>query len=165
MSVNTSIRLPRVAFYINILGLYVNALIAIHIIHHPWNRTYSRTAFSLSEQYFWTLSRFRCCLWSLIECMLTCQRQSRCMAVGNNNTDIQNIIIRHQILYQRFSYHNRQECDFSMYIVVFVGRKKYNSLRLSDAYMCHQPRPPLVQIMACRLFGANPLSEPILEYC
>ena len=25
--------------------------------------------------------------------------------------------------------------------------------------------PPLVQIMACRLVGAKPLSEPMLEYC
>ena len=24
---------------------------------------------------------------------------------------------------------------------------------------------PLVQIMACRLVGAKPLSEPMLEYC
>ena len=32
----------------------------------------------------------------------------------------------------------------------------FNSLRPSDAY--------LVQIMACRLIGAKPLSEPMLEY-
>ena len=30
--------------------------------------------------------------------------------------------------------------------------------------MRHQPRPVLIQIMACRLLGAKPLSEPILEY-
>ena len=42
-----------------------------------------------------------------------------------------------------------------------------NSLRLSDTYMYmrHQPRPSLVQIMACHLFGAKPLSEPMLYYC
>ena len=40
-----------------------------------------------------------------------------------------------------------------------------NSLRLRDAYMHHQMRPSLVQIMACRLFGAQPLSEPMLDYC
>ena len=28
-----------------------------------------------------------------------------------------------------------------------------------------QPRPSLVQIMACHLFGAKPLSEWMLEYC
>ena len=37
-----------------------------------------------------------------------------------------------------------------------------NSLRPSDAYMCWQPRPSLVQIMACRLVGVKPLSEPML---
>ena len=38
-----------------------------------------------------------------------------------------------------------------------------NSLRPSDAYMRQQDKPTLVQIMACRLFGAKPLSEPMLE--
>ena len=40
-----------------------------------------------------------------------------------------------------------------------------NSLRPSDTYMRRWTGPSLVQIMACRLFGAKPLSEPILEYC
>ena len=40
-----------------------------------------------------------------------------------------------------------------------------NSLRPSDAYMRHQPRPSLVQMMACHLIGAKPLSEPMLYYC
>ena len=31
--------------------------------------------------------------------------------------------------------------------------------------MRRQPRISLVQIMACRLFGAKPLSEPMLDYC
>ena len=31
--------------------------------------------------------------------------------------------------------------------------------------MPQQPRPSLVQIMACSLFGGKPLSEPMLEYC
>ena len=39
-----------------------------------------------------------------------------------------------------------------------------NSLRLSDAYMRRWTGSSLVQIMACRLFGAKPLSEPMLEY-
>ena len=38
-----------------------------------------------------------------------------------------------------------------------------NSLRPSDAYICHQPRPSLVQIMACCLVGDKPLSELMLE--
>ena len=40
-----------------------------------------------------------------------------------------------------------------------------NSLRRSGAYMCQQHRPSLVQIIACRLFDAKPLSEPMLEHC
>ena len=39
-----------------------------------------------------------------------------------------------------------------------------NSLRPSDTYMRRQPRTSLFQIMACLLFGAKPLSEPMLEY-
>ena len=41
----------------------------------------------------------------------------------------------------------------------------YNSLKSSNANMRHQTRPPLVQIMVCRLFGPRPLSEPMLKYC
>ena len=37
--------------------------------------------------------------------------------------------------------------------------------RPSDVYMRHQPRLSLVQIMACRLVDAKPLSKPMLEYC
>ena len=35
----------------------------------------------------------------------------------------------------------------------------------SAAYMRHWTRSASVQIMACRLFGAEPLSGPMLEYC
>ena len=41
----------------------------------------------------------------------------------------------------------------------------FNSLRSSDSYMHHRPWPSLVQIMACRLFGAKPLSELMLYHC
>ena len=40
-----------------------------------------------------------------------------------------------------------------------------NVLRPGDTYMCHQMRSSLVQIMACCLLGAKPLSEPMLDYC
>ena len=40
----------------------------------------------------------------------------------------------------------------------------FNSSRPSDAYMCRWTGSSLVQIMACHLFGAKPLSEPMLEY-
>ena len=38
------------------------------------------------------------------------------------------------------------------------------SLSLSDAYMHHQTRLPLSQIMACCLFGTIPLSEPMIFF-
>ena len=41
----------------------------------------------------------------------------------------------------------------------------FNSLRLSYIYMHQENIPTLLQIMACRLFGAKPLSEPMLLYC
>ena len=40
-----------------------------------------------------------------------------------------------------------------------------NSMRLNNAYMRQYILPTLVLKMACRLFGAKPLSEPILPYC
>ena len=40
-----------------------------------------------------------------------------------------------------------------------------NSPRPGDAYMRQCNKLSLVQIMACRLFGAKPLSEPVLTYC
>ena len=46
-----------------------------------------------------------------------------------------------------------------------TGPPCFNPLRPRDAYMRHQTCPSLVQIMACRLVGAKPLSEPMLEYC
>ena len=41
----------------------------------------------------------------------------------------------------------------------------FNSSPPSDIYMCQWIGLVLVQIMACRLFGAKPLSEPMLGYC
>ena len=40
----------------------------------------------------------------------------------------------------------------------------FNSSPLSAAYMHQWITSALVQIIACRLFGAKPLSEPMLEY-
>ena len=39
-----------------------------------------------------------------------------------------------------------------------------NSSPPSAAFMCQWIRSALVQIMACRLFGAKPLSKPVLDY-
>ena len=40
-----------------------------------------------------------------------------------------------------------------------------NSCPPSAAYMCQRITSALVQIMACHLFGAKPLSKPMLAYC
>ena len=40
-----------------------------------------------------------------------------------------------------------------------------NSSPPSAAYMRQWTGPSLVQVMACRLFGAKPLPEPMLAYC
>ena len=50
---------------------------------------------------------------------------------------------------------SRSQCVIPMIIL----------LRPSDAYMRQQTIPSLVQIMACRLFGDKPLSEPMIVYC
>ena len=39
-----------------------------------------------------------------------------------------------------------------------------NALKLSDTTWCHRSWLSLLQAMACRLFGAKPLLEPILTY-
>ena len=53
-----------------------------------------------------------------------------------------------------------------MQIPVLLKMGSYiNSLRPSDTYTSQYDKPSLVQIMACRLFGAKPLSEPMLPYC
>ena len=48
--------------------------------------------------------------------------------------------------------------------IYVLGHHRFK-LRRSDAYLRHQSRPSMVQIMGCRLFGVKPLSEPMPEYC
>ena len=47
----------------------------------------------------------------------------------------------------------------------YQKKKGINSSPPSAAYMRQWIGSALVQIMACRLNGAKPLSEPMLEYC
>ena len=51
------------------------------------------------------------------------------------------------------------------WIVSFPNCTHFISLRQSDAYMRRWTRLSLIQIMACRLTGAKPLSEPMMGYC
>ena len=46
-----------------------------------------------------------------------------------------------------------------------VHAYSFNSLRPGDAYMRHWNESELIQVMACRLFGAKPLPEPMVDYC
>ena len=54
--------------------------------------------------------------------------------------------------------------DLLMHICV-TRPQWVNSSPPSAAYMCQWTRLALVQIMACRLSSAKPLSEPMLLYC
>ena len=67
---------------------------------------------------------------------------------------------------------HQQQCSWKNIVIKISGwalrhgtTRNVNSLRSSDAYMCPWNIPTLLQIMACRLFGAKPLSEPMLPYC
>ena len=72
-----------------------------------------------------------------------------------------NELISWYMIYQVLSRHHHQWfCPNKSAVMMHW----LNSVSLSDAYMLWQPRMPLVQIMACCLFGAEPLSEPVLEY-
>ena len=48
---------------------------------------------------------------------------------------------------------------------VILMQISFNPLRPSDAYMCRYIMATSVQIMACRLDGAKPFSEPMRVYC
>ena len=41
----------------------------------------------------------------------------------------------------------------------------FNLLRPSEVYVWQQTEPSLVQVVACHLFGAKPVSEPMMIYC
>ena len=51
-----------------------------------------------------------------------------------------------------FSY---QYLWFTLHMNIYLLTIHFNSLRRSEAYMCQQTRPSLLQIMACCLYGAN----------
>ena len=59
-------------------------------------------------------------------------------------------------------WHIHTSSYWSMHCII---SRNLNSLRPSDTYICQHDIPTLLQIMACRLFGAKPLSEPMPPYC
>ena len=46
-----------------------------------------------------------------------------------------------------------------------IMKKIFNSSPPSAGYMHQGTEPALVQSIACRLFGAEKLAEPMLTYC
>ena len=62
-------------------------------------------------------------------------------------------------------YHFHTGGFHSLWISVPLLALSVNPLRPSDPLMRRQTSSTLVQIMACRLFGAKPLSKPMLTYC
>ena len=53
----------------------------------------------------------------------------------------------------------------SLDVGIHKGGGFLSSISPSAAYMCQLIGSALDQIMACRLFGAKPLSKPMLGYC
>ena len=51
------------------------------------------------------------------------------------------------------------------HMFITISRESFNSSPLSAAYMRQLIGSALIQVMACRLFGAKPLHEPMLAYC
>ena len=58
-------------------------------------------------------------------------------------------------------------CPYTWYLLLahMACYVPFYSSPPSVAYMRHWTESALVQIMACRLFGAKPLSKPMLGYC
>ena len=63
------------------------------------------------------------------------------------------------------TYAHQETCPVTGREAVYIQVVNLNSSSPSAAYMRQWTRSALVQAMACRLFGVNPLPEPILTYC
>ena len=67
--------------------------------------------------------------------------------------------------------YNHIKCEVKLLLRAISGMAVYittiavNSLRQSDAHMRQHNIQALLQIMAWRLFGAKPISEPMLPNC
>ena len=65
--------------------------------------------------------------------------------------------------------YSQTQCNLDMWIrhqtILWLNAVSINLLRPSDAYPRLYTEPSLVPIIACRLFGTKPLSEPKLVYC
>ena len=64
-----------------------------------------------------------------------------------------------------YSLHKTMGCNYLVMSWYQSNHVKLTHLPPSAAYMCQWTGPALVHVMACRLFGAKPLPEPMLAYC
>ena len=73
----------------------------------------------------------------------------------------------HTSMYISLNYCTRHLFDAFNHFIHGLLWKRFNSLRPGDASInVHQwTGSAFVQVMACRLFGAKPLPEPMLTYC
>ena len=54
---------------------------------------------------------------------------------------------------------------FARWVSTLMVYVEYPHVLIHRGRVCHTTKPSLVQIMACRLFGAKPLSKPMLPHC
>ena len=83
----------------------------------------------------------------LIACLVPSHYQNQCWYVLNWTTV------------------NKFRSNLNRNTIIFIKGNAFNSLRAINGSIRHQHKTCFVQIMACRLFGAKPLSEPMLYYC
>ena len=75
---------------------------------------------------------------------------------------------REQVVHVMHEYHQlwntHSWCNDDLHAnkLVRCEHHTFNSIRMGNKYMCQQIRPTIGQIMACRLFGIKPFSEPML---
>ena len=102
------------------------------------------TSFNVCVRYF--VCNFECTLWNFTQNILPAHWKISILFTGENLR-----VLRFKI-----------SCAFLN--APMVSCQCVNSLRPSDAYMPQWNGPSSAQIMACRLLGAKPLSEPMLVY-
>ena len=93
-----------------------------------------------------------------LNCIISCQKCFNLLVSATVNNMVQTFLTKWFILRIWTVKYNGNACGLKSGIAI-------NSLRQSDAYMWQQNKPLLWQIMVTHLFGAKPLSEPMLSYC
>ena len=58
---------------------------------------------------------------------------------------------------------SHRKCVVNLTAIIINGNSQL--LKPGDEYMCIRTGPSLIQVMACRLFGAKSLTKPMVTYC